>query len=271
MRSRRGGAMLLVLMTSTIMIVGVSLLARTQSSSAIAAMQASRLQLCHHLITAAEEPTLYWLNEFAGGVVTDPDHATPMVSALDTQMEIDGSRIRIQITAWDQHGMWPSNFDAPGSGVAQRFSGTKPLWELSGLSPADRVYPTQRRPVSRNSIKSTHNPWPTQLGRTRRGAIAAINVNTSPRELLEQASAHVGLGDLQELIEQRKRGEFVTVTQSARDAGGREVRLVSTSYCWSVRTQITVDGVTRGTWGVYANRGGHWQLVKREVIDESNH
>jgi hypothetical protein len=263
--------MLLVLLTSTVMIVSVSILARAQSSSAITAMQASRLQLCHHLIAAAEEPTLYWLRELSGGVVSDPDQGTPMVLVLDTQLGIDQSQARIQIVAWDQHGMWPSNCDSLGIGPKPSHADTRSQWVLSEKGPAEWVYPTMHRPSARNSISSTHNPWPTLSGRTRRGAHAAINVNTSPRELLEQVSARYEIGDQGEIYKRRKRGEFVIVSHSIRGVNAQEIRLVSVSHCWSIRTQVTVDGVTRGTWSVYVNRGGHWELVKREVIHEPLH
>ncbi|MFG0312685.1 MAG: hypothetical protein ACF8LL_00660 [Phycisphaerales bacterium] len=269
MNSRRGGAMLLVLMASTVMIVGVSTLARAQSSSALAAIQASRLRLCHHLIAAAEEPTLYWLNERSGGVVTDPDQATPMVGVLDTQLDIDQAQVRIQITAWDQHGMWPRNCDALGISAAPMEEVSSSQSGVSERGAGAQIYPTSRYPISRKSIRSTHNPWPTQSGRTRRGAYAAINVNTSPRELLEQLSALHGTGGLDELFERRSRGEFVTISQSTRGVNGGDVRLVSMSHCWAFRTQVTVDGVTRGIWSVYANRGGYWERVQREVIHES--
>ncbi len=268
MRSHRGGAMLLVLLTSTVMIVSVSILARAQSSSAIAAMQASKLQLCQHLIAASEEPTLYWLSEISGGVVIDPDQSTPMVRVLDAQLGIDRSRASIQIAAWDQHGMWPSNCDALGIGPIPSHASTRLPRGLSERGLGERVYPTTHRPSARKSTGATHNPWPTLSGRTRRGSHAAINVNTSPRELLEQVSARDEIGDLGEIFERRKRGEFVTVAQSIRGVNAPELRIVSVSHCWSIRTQVTVDGVTRGTWSVYAHRGGHWELVKREVIHE---
>lgn len=269
MSARRGAAMLLVLMTCTVLIVGVTIIARARISASITAHQASRLLRCDQLIAGSEQPILYWLGERSSSISLDPSLKTPVERVHSSQMGFDGSLLRVEITAWDQQGMWPSNSDSlglrPPIGLDREIQASD---HLGSHDVASGVYPTPAVPDALGGIMATHNPWPARSGQTRRRAAVTINVNTAPQQLLNQINARYNIGDLGVLMDNRSRGEFVAMSQSARNAEGEEIRLVSVSRVWAFRTQITVDQVTRCVWSVYANQGGQWQLAQRTVISE---
>ena len=269
MMVRRGAAMLLVLMTCTVLIVGVTVIARVRASATIASSQSCSMLRCDQLIKAAEQPIMQWLMERSSGVSIDLGSQSPFVAVHDSQLELDGSQVRVQITAWDQQGMWPSNSDQLGLSppVGGRQSGD--FGHHLGRLPLEYgLYPTFSNPNLVGGLIATHNPWPTRSGQTRRRDTVAINVNTAPQALLNQISARYDVGDLSSYMESRRFGVSVAVNQSARNAVGEEIQLVGVSRVWSFRTQITVVRVTRSVWSVYAKQGGQWQLVQRTIIGE---
>lgn len=271
MIARRGAAMLLVLMTCTVLIVGVTIIARVQASASIASSQASSLARCDQLITAAEQPIMQWLVERSGSITVDPSLGSPIVKVHDDLLVLDSSQIHVQITAWDQQGMWPRNsdqlgFTPPVSGIQLSEIGH----HLYRLQLDSSVFPTESDPIAIGGLVATHNPWPVRSRQTRRRGAVSINVNTAPQALLNQISARYDVGDLSSLVEGRRLGERVELSQTARNAEGEEIQLVSVSRVWSIRTQVTVDRVTRSVWSVYTNQGGQWQLVQRTVIGEPN-
>lgn len=257
MNARRGVAMLLVVMTSTVLVVGVAILARTRTTLALTHRQTAASIRIQYLLLGSERPIFEWLGERARDVVVGPGTGAPVVGVLDEEFEIDGQRVRIRITAWDQQGMWPGNSDQLGLDPPEPRHGS-----------ADRVFPTSTQPDSTKGVLATHNPWPTRSGRTRSAAIPAININTAPGMLLEQLRAGYPTGDLDTLLEQRQTGARVTVSQTLRTPDGREVRLTGTSRVWSFRTQVSVNKTTLGMWSVYTNQGGQWRLAQRMMIDE---
>ncbi len=269
MMVRRGAAMLLVLMACTALIVGVTIIARVQASAGIASSQASSLARCDQLITAAEQPIMQWLVERSGSSTVDPSLGSPIVKVQDDLLELDKALVRIQVTAWDQQGMWPRNsdqlgFTPPVSGIQLSEIGH----HLCRLQLDSGVFPTESEPTAIGGLVATHNPWPTRSRQTRRWGAASINVNSAPQALLNQISARYDVGDLSSLLDQRRLGERVEMSQIVRNAEGEEIQLVGVSRVWSIRTQVTVERVTRSVWSVYANQGGQWHLVQRTVIGE---
>ena len=272
MSSRRAAAILLVLMTSTVLIVGVSIIARVYTTRAIASHQNHDLILCDQILSSAQESIRYWLEHQASTVVVDPVLGAPIVSCVDDSLGIEGLGTRVLISAWDQQGMWPENWAEIGldpPAIADSVGGA--VHHLGQFDSESRLYPDHLKPSMFGGVVATHNPWPARSGRTRSRGIASINVNTAPEMLINQLFAQFDLGNLDEIIEQRKRGKFIAMSQSARNQVGEEIMLVSVSRVWSFRTQVTVNQVTRSLWCVYANQGGQWQLVQRTVIGESSH
>ncbi len=272
MNSRRAAAILLVLMTSTVLIVGVSIIARLHTTRAIASHQNHDLMLCDQILASAHEPIRYWLEHQASTIVIDPSLGAPIISFVDDSFGTEGLRARVLISAWDQQGMWPGNWADIGlDPPAEPDSVGGSVHHLGEFDTESRVYPDHHKPLMLGGVVATHNPWPARSGRTRSRGIASINVNTAPEALINQLLARLDLGNLDEIIEQRKRGEFIAMSQSARNEVGEEIMLVSFSRVWSFRIEVSVNQVTRSHWCVYANQGGQWQLVQRTVIGESSH
>ena len=269
MSTRRGTAMLLVLLTCTVMIVGVTIIARAKASAAITSLQARRLIRCDQLIEASQQPILHWLDQASRGTTLDPGLDAPILIVPDTETIDPDGRVRIQLAAWDQQGMWPTNSESLGlTPPVEPNPDLQMGYHLGSLELDSGVYPSQSSPNTIGGLVATHNPWPTRSGRTRTRGSASINVNTAPQALLDQISARYDVGDLGMLIEGRQRSEFVAMSQTVSNAEGEEIQLVSVSRVWAFRTQVAVGNVSRSVWSVYANQGGQWQLVQRTVIGE---
>lgn len=258
MISRRGVAMLLVVMTCTVLVVGVTIIARIRTTHAMTQQQASASIRVQQLLLESARPIFQWLDEDSRSVVIDLGTEAPMVGVLDDELMVDGQRVRIQITAWDQQGMWPGNSEELGLDPPQ-----------PRHTSDDRVFPSRARPGSAKGVLASHNPWPTRSGRTRSGATPTININTAPGMLLDQLRSGYPTGELDTLLGQRQSGDPVTVSKMLRSADGQELRLTGMSRVWSFRTQVSVNQMTMGMWSVYTNQGGQWRLAQRTMIDES--
>jgi hypothetical protein len=97
----------------------------------------------------------------------------------------------------------------------------------------------------------------------------AINVNTAPLSLVEAALRLAGRGGLEQIIAARQAGKPATVSGQIHPSFQLDQfapQLVTTSYCWSFRIDITVSPLKRSWWAVYQNSSGKWELVQRLVI-----
>ncbi len=271
MRPRRGVAMLLTVLTMTVLIVAVSIIARCRTTKALVVSRARQQLLTDDLMHAAETPIRRWLEEKAsGGIVLPALASAPMTPVLDQELELGESDARIRVTAWDQQGMWPSNAgviglrDAPALHLPEGMT----IAGLDTRSSGARLIPSPEHPDAPGGLVATHNPWPTRSGTTRSRAGAVINVNTAPAELLGQLFAVFDLGDPSEIFNQRDRGELAVVSITGTNTRQISVRLASISRVWSFRVDVRVGTLHRSCWCVYANQGGQWVLTQRFVIHE---
>lgn len=269
MKMRSGVAMLLVMMTCTLLIVGVVIVARARASTFLTQQQGVWQTDAGQLLSASEVPILSWLEEESKTVVFIPEAKSPFVEVLDDRFQIKQVPVEIQIIAWDQQGMWPRNavelgFQPPFQLNAE--FGTPP--NLAQLPLNAHIYPTTEQPEAIGARIATHNPWPNSSGQTRSRGGVTINVNTAPMVLLEQIMDRFDVSDLDQLRQQRSEGKMARLPQTNRDANGREVRLVGVSRVWSFRVQVSVGQLTRGMWVVYINQGGQWKLAQRTMINE---
>lgn len=267
MRSRRGVAMLLVLMTMTVLMVAVTIIAGTRTSSALSELQALDAIQANDLLRASQEPILHWLRSEANQAVVDPSLSAPMAPVLDQAAGSASRKARIRITAWDQQGMWPSNAQELGLEPPRDVP-----WHESqnpGIDHVDRdqrIAPSVEYPDALGGLIATHNPWPTRAGSVRSRSGTSINANTAPQALLQAVYAQYNLGDPSQLLASRAQGEWSAVTVSAQDARQRDIRVVSVSRVWAFRIDVWVGTIQRSCWCIYANQGGNWRLVQRFVL-----
>lgn len=270
MRSRSGVAMLLVMLTMVVVVVGVTIVARVRTSRLLAAQQSGQVGQTHQIMRETDRVIRSWLEESSGSIVLPASVRAPVIGVHESTLWLGKDLVEIRITAWDQQGMWPRNSEELGLEVAGLgafgFAGIPSLGQVvvDGLR-----YPRAERPDAFGGLVSTHNPWPTRRGQTRSRGAAAININTAPLALLAGVQGLDSVGDLGEIIEQRGAGEFSTYTGMNRDATGNEIRLVSVSRVWSFRVDVAVGLARRSCWCVYSNQGGQWVLVERSMIDEA--
>ncbi len=271
MNTRRGVAMLIALMTMTVLIAGITIIARVQTTDRLIEMRADDTSYTQDIFRIADMPIRAWLEEQASSAVVDPTTSAPMIHVSDDEIVLGDQAVRIRITAWDQYGMIPRNADELrinlGSDVDTAWQDARyPSLDLS--TEQSSVFPSREHPAAIGGFFATHNPWPTRSGTTRSRSGAVININTAPVQLIEEIFQRFNLGDPSHIFEKRAQGELATFTLSAQDARQVSVRLVSISRVWSFRVDVWIGTIRRSSWSVYSNQGGHWRLVQRVGIDD---
>ncbi len=271
MKAHRGIAMLIAIMTMTVLIAGITIIARMQTTDRLVVLYGDQTTMAHDLIRSAEGLIQSWLNEKAHEAVVDPVVNAPMIPVSDDQIMLDDQKVRIEITAWDQYGMIPRNADELNLNI---LGGLEMPWNearypgLDLSTKSSTVFPSREHPVALGGLNATHNPWPTRSGTTRSRNGAAININTAPAKLLEHLFSANNLGDPSEIFESRAQGKLATLSLSLQDARQMTVRLVIISRVWSFRVDVWIGRSRRSCWCVYANQGGLWKLVQRIGIDD---
>jgi len=271
MNTRRGVAMLIALMTMTVLIAGITIIARVQTTDRLIEMRAIDVIHAQDIFRIADVPIRAWLEEQASSVVVDPAISAPMIHVSDDEIVLGDQVVRIRITAWDQYGMIPRNADELrinlGSDVDIAWQDARyPGLDLSTTQPT--VFPSLEHPSATGGLFATHNPWPTRSGTTRSRSGAVININTAPVQLIEDIFQVFNLGDPSSIFEKRALGELALFTLSAQDAKQVSVRLVSISRVWSFRVDVWIGMVRQSSWCVYSNQGGNWKLVQRIGIQD---
>ena len=271
MRAHRGIAMLIAIMTMTVLIAGVTIIARVQTTDRLVELHGDHMTMAHDLIRSAEGPIQSWLKEKAHEAVVDPVVNAPMIPVSDDQIVLNDQEIRIEITAWDQSGMIPRNADELGIDIEGSIEIPWNEARFPGLDLSTQnstVFPSREHPAALGGLNATHNPWPTRSGTTRSRNGAAININTAPTKLLEHIFTAYNLGDPSGIFDSRAQGEPATLSLRVQDARQMSVRLVSISRVWSFRVDVSIGRSRRSCWCVYANQGGRWKLVQRIGIDD---
>lgn len=272
--SRRGIAMLIVLASAILLLSVSSVIARSRATAALATRTDERLNLAWAACEAAEAAILVWLERESRQVVLPPE-SPPMVRILDDSLSIAGMPTRITVVAWDQTGMMPSIDTASMPAFrrlltpAERRSAAWIAQPSPGLDLADNsmpVYPTPDRPSTLGGRIATHNPQPGPI-RQRGSQSPVININTAPEPLLRAAYEHLGLPDVNSVLQSRRAGERADI-RSQRAAESTQLRLIGTSTVWSVRTDAMVDGLRASVWSVYTLRAGTWIREQRLAIAE---
>lgn len=270
MNNKRGVAMLIVLLTMTVLIAGVSIIARIRATQSLIELRSQNMVQVNDLFLAADSPIRAWLEERSPYAVVDPTIDAPMLLVCDDRIEIPNKSIRVRICAWDQQGMIPRNFEELG--LTCKFKASEINWletPTPGLdlqTAGSTAFPSVKHPSAIGGLAATHHPWPSLSGTTRSRTGVAININTAPISLIEEVFVSYNLGDPIDIFEKRANHEMARVPLSAQNAQQSNIRLVSTSRVWSMRVDVWIDTIRRSCWCVYANQGGQWRLVQRLII-----
>jgi hypothetical protein len=282
--NRRGVAMLLVLAASVVLLSTAAIIARVRATQSLTQRTEQTLIEAWAVCEGAEPAVLAWLEQESREVVIDPDLPAPMVRLLDESFWLRGKQVRITLTAWDQHGMLPRTTVAQSTALRSladrlgldRVDLTETESPGIDLMPAGS-FPRADYPTAPGGMISTHNP-PPGAERRRDGSIASINVNTTPEPLLRALFEDLDRGDIDQVLGRRRSGERAEIHSSSTATGGGDpVRLVGSSGCWSVRTDVRITGpgndgggggASASIWSVYSLRGGAWIREQRLVIPE---
>jgi hypothetical protein len=275
MNTRRGVALLVTLMTMTVLFAGVAIIVTVRNTDAIISTHSLDELLVRDILRSSESPILLWLNNQSGEVVLDPESVAPVVSILNDELMIYEEALRLRITAWDQYGMIPLNADALGLDYALGLNADEIPWIGSSHPGLDLVVegvgrrgfvPSSENPDTVGGLVATHNPWPSRLGATRSRSVASLNINTAPRSLVEACYSAFNLGETETIFEKRFIGEQAVYTASVQDPQQDSLRIVSISRLWSFRTDVMVGTIRHSWWSTYARQGGSWRLVQRVGI-----
>jgi hypothetical protein len=266
--SRRGVAMVIALLTMMVVITSVAIIARVRTTHSLVRSDAARGIQINDLLSASDAPVRAWLADQAGSLTLPSDVDAPMVELLNDKVTIGRTEGSINISAWDQSGMYPRS--SAEIGIETPFDHVN--WIDSALPGIDEAasraaFPSIKSPAAMGGMIATHNPWPSASGSTRARGGAQININTAPRPLIEAVFGRLNLGDPEWMFGLRDKAEMAFVTGQIVREDRLPIQIVSVSRVWSFRIDIELDTIRRSYWCVYANQGGNWRLVQRLVID----
>ena len=114
MSACRGIAMLLALLTTVVIVVGVTVVARLKTDRVLTSQQAAQSATAMQIIRESDRIMRRWLDEISTSIVLPPEIAAPHIVVLEDTIGAGRSRIRVRIDAWDQLGMWPSTSNELG-------------------------------------------------------------------------------------------------------------------------------------------------------------
>lgn len=302
-RPRRGVALMLVLATLLVVTVGAASIAALASTARQARSVERSTRVADDLLAALDAPLIVWLESVSSKVALAPDALIPGVLVLEESWQIDpvapaGTAsdsgpiaVAISVVAFDQCGMvhWRAARDgsvlrlALAEETLALVDGTPlpddvlPGLDLAVTSTPDSVFPL---------ASAVLDPGAARLGAliaTHGGSVPRINVNTTPRPLLEHAMRAAGRGGLESIMASRAIGTPATAPPAPRSALRRDrrdersanrrtdavdVEIVASSDAWAFRIDIRTGEASRSWWAVYVFRSGEWRCAQRLAIPD---
>jgi hypothetical protein len=248
--------MLMVLGTTVILLTTAAIIASARATDSIAARSNADLLDAITIAEATDDPILLWLDLEAEECVIHPDQPDPMVLVLADTVVIEGRQARISVAAWDQFAMSPKS---------EQIDEYRSISGLDELDAPGSVFPSPLHPDRLGAKIATHNPIPGQ--QTRGNAAPSINLNTTPASRLRQLFSRYNISGLEEVLASRLGGEPARGS-TIRINNATPYQLVSSSRCWSIRTDVRFGLASLSLWSVYVQRGGAWMLEQRIVIPD---
>lgn len=100
------------------------------------------------------------------------------------------------------------------------------------------------------------------------GGGGRINVNTAPREVVEQALRAAGRGGLELVLAARVEGRSVSLgdLRVSSSSSRAAPQIIGSSFAWSFRIDVQVGPLRRSWWAVYMKARSTWECVQRLAI-----
>ena len=303
---RRGAALLIVLAALILTVTASVSLARLASTTKMQRKLDRAAILADDILRATEAPILTWLEKESAQVVLPPEVEAPRIGVLYDTWSDGEVAYEVDITAWDQCGMVPIQLARSGSPlrlalstdvrraldqvkikpneppgldlflaaadatddelkVFPRSDSTEPLVFVDALSPTGREDEDPQHPSPKAQ------PIPLAIGAfVATHSEGRINVNTAPREVVEQALRAAGRGGLEFVLAARAEGRSVPLADlpSSSSSNRTAPQIVGSSSAWSFRIDIRVGPLRRSWWAVYVTSRSTWECVQRLAIAE---
>lgn len=280
----RSGAALLVVLAAVVLTTTVlSTLAATAHRRHAARTASLDSELAADLLRQADALANRWLTDTSASIVLPPESPSPRVHLPAHELALAGKTVTITLTAFDQHGMVPSQASTSlGSTlpvgiqalhaqmIDRRAREPYGLDQIAAFIPAgsqQRAYPCARLDdqhalqLAAGELLATHGGTPRP----------AINPSTAPIPLVAAALREAGLGGLEHVIEARSNGRPVPLGRLivlGDDGGERTIELVPSSRCWAVRTDLTIGSHRQSWWSIWQRGGSGWTMSQRLRITQ---
>lgn len=260
--------MLVVLGVLVIGLAAAATIARLAVTSALANDADNDELVLFELESAAHERVLAWLEEESNQVSLPPDTPSPMLVIADDAFEIDGRRVTVTVTAFDQCGM------LPWAWIQRDEALPFPREVLDGL----RIIELDERPAGLDLMvgAGAADPFPmsgtaedraVRLGDrlATHNAGGSINIATAPAWLLEHVENRVGVSLTSGIADARSANELPDPLGVFGD-GTAAVRLTNRSDAWGFRIDLGVGQVRRSWWSIYSHDRRGWERRQRIVV-----
>jgi hypothetical protein len=286
-RTRRGSALLFVLVALAVVMPACLGLARAVTTAKIDRELRRDEQLVQNLLTESGAPIQDFLTREAPTLVLPSDVRFPATLVLDEAWCSGPDTIALSIVAWDQCGLvalddarraTPMRLTLPrfATEVLARHRGNGDLPGLDGFRELDGRSPFPPMPKFEIERGGTTLAWPSSTGESLGAYVAThnpghLNVSTAPVVLLEAALRDAGRGGLEAILAARSEGRQAPIptpasnaTDDARSNVGEG--FVSVSDAWAFRVDVRAGHVRRSQWLQYRREESRWRCVQRLFI-----
>jgi len=287
LRTRRGSALLFVLVALAVVMPACLGLARAVTAAKIDRELRRDEQLVENLLAESDAPIQDFLARKASTLVLPADVRFPAALVLDDAWASGPAAIALLIVAWDQCGLaalddvqraTPMRLTLPrfATEALARHRGGGDLPGLDAYREIDGRSPFPPMPNVEVERGGTTLVWPSSTGESFGAYVAThnpghLNVSTAPVLLLEAALRDAGRGGLEAILAARSEGRQAPIPIPASDAKsetGSNVggRFVSASDAWAFRLDARAGRVRRSQWLQYRPQEMNWRCVQRLFI-----
>ncbi|MEL6396627.1 MAG: hypothetical protein AAFQ71_11590 [Planctomycetota bacterium] len=300
MATRRGAAMLLVLVALIVGVTAAATIARVSATRVLGRADHDRVEGAGGLLRAVKPAVAAWLEEESGRAIDDP--SGDGIAVLDDRIALDGSVVEIRVSVFDRRAAVPKEMVArpeiaaalppeillalePDRSAAAWLG---PIAEFPGCVAGEPPSVYSRSVQTASTSDSSHDNRELALRRfvsltEPQVESEAIDGNSAP-VVLNLNPRTVPIALLEGLLPPSEREIAADIDASRREVGPDDespvvptatvplssdltLRLESGSDRWAFRIDLAIDGVRRSWWEVHQRTEAGWRLEVREAID----